>query len=343
MRSITWRILQFVFFLGLAVFLTWLAFSGQDLDGLWAEISGANWVYLLLGLVVTLLGHWARAVRWRLLLRSAGERVRVVDALVSLLNGYFVNLGVPRLGEITRCGALNRLAGTSVLSAAGSVVAERAVDVFVLLSLVGLFLGFAGSRIQAFFQDNIGVATETLLSEKGGILLGLALIGLFGLVILFLLAKQGKSAGEKGLIAKAGNWAMSLWRGLVSALKLQKGQKWFFLLLTLIIWASYIAAPMLSLLALNLQGDSFWEVSFAVFLFGSLARTVPLPAGSMGAYHFIVAAVMVHYGYSEIQGLSLAALNHGLQTLFYLLAGAGSFAAFVWMQGRRVGASKTAV
>lgn len=340
MRQNLWKWLQLIVFLGLSLALTWLAFSGHNLSALWLEVSRARPIYLLLSVGMTLLGFWARAVRWRLLLESAGSKVHTRDTLISLLNGYFVSLGVPRLGEVTRCGALNRLSGAPVLSAAGSVVAERAVDVLVLLLLTSLYFFLAGARIQAFFLETIGTPLENLFSEKGGLLLALAAVGFLGLLALYLLVRKrpGRTSGFWGRVSAL---AKALWAGLLSALRLRKKARVAFILWTLLIWISYYAAPLLALLALDMQGDAFFELGFAIFLFGSLARTVPLPAGSMGAYHFIVAAVMLQYGYTELQGLGLAALNHGLQTLIYLVTGSLSFAVFVWLQRRRLNASQT--
>lgn len=330
------QIIRLAISLGLAVVFAWLAFAGQDLDALWQTLGGTRWGYVGLALVLTLVGHWARALRWKLLLGGAGHQVRSRDALLSLLNGYFVNLGVPRLGEITRCGVLHRLSGAPVLSIAGTVVAERAVDVLVLLLIsIGFFVA-AGGELLGQFEVLVLQPLGSSLNAKVGLLVVLGLAGMAGLLVLFLLGKRGKSEGDSGLLGKVGRWSHHLWQGLVSALRLR--QKGSFLLLTLAIWLSYFSAPLLSLYALDLARADVLTVAFAAFLFGSLARTVPLPAGSAGAYHYLVSTVLLIWGYTEGEGLSLATLNHGVQTAFYLLAGLVSWAVLVAMQ-RRAGPS----
>lgn len=327
------QIIRFVVSLALAIVFAWLAFAGQDIDALLVTLGNTRWGYIGLALVLTLLGHWARAARWKLLLGGAGHQVRTRDSLLSLLNGYFVNLGVPRLGEITRCGVLHRLSGAPVLSIAGTVVAERAVDVLVLLLIsVGFFLS-AGGELLSQFDALILQPLSTSLTSKANLLLIAALIGLAGLVVLFLMARIRKKEGNSSLVNRLAHWAHHLWQGLVSALRLR--QRGAFILMTAVIWVSYFSAPLLSLYALDLAREDVMTVAFAAFLFGSLARTVPLPAGSAGAYHFLVSTVLLIWGYTESEGLSLATLNHGVQTAFYLLAGLISWAVLVGLQRQR--------
>ena len=61
-----------------------------------------------------------------------------------------------------------------------------------------------------------------------------------------------------------------------------------------------------------------------------------ISAGSAGAYHYLVSTVLLLWGYTESQGLGLATLNHGVQTIFYLLAGLASWVALVMIQRRRM-------
>ena len=332
MNRSTRQIIQFVVFLALALGFTWLAFAGRNLGEVRDLLSQTRWGYVILALLLTLAGHWARAARWRLLLQGAGSDVRTSHALVGMLNGYFVNLGVPRLGEITRCGVLNRLSGAPVLAVAGSVVAERAVDVVVLLLVTTSFFLLAGGPLLATFEELVLGPVQDFLADKGTLLLIAGAVGLAGLAILFFWSRNRSKDG--GIIAKSRTWAGQLLNGLVSALRLPRFGE--FLLYTLAIWLSYYSAPLLSMLALGLEGPHLIETAFAAFLFGSLARTVPLPAGSVGAYHYLVSSVLLIWGYSESEGLGLATLNHGVQTVFYLLAGLASWVALIMIQRNRI-------
>jgi hypothetical protein len=62
-------------------------------------------------------------------------------------------------------------------------------------------------------------------------------------------------------------------------------------------------------------------VSFTMFVMGSIARTIPLPAGSMGPYHWLVSQVLMVFGYGATEALAAATVNHATQTVFYFIGG----------------------
>ncbi|MEZ4905594.1 MAG: lysylphosphatidylglycerol synthase domain-containing protein [Spirosomataceae bacterium] len=72
---------------------------------------------------------------------------------VAVFTGYFANQLIPRAGEVTRCGTLNRLERVPVNVSFGTVVAERVFDVFTLLFLIGLPSVLEFSRLSSFFVE----------------------------------------------------------------------------------------------------------------------------------------------------------------------------------------------
>jgi hypothetical protein len=108
----------------------------------------------------------------------------------------------------------------------------------------------------------------------------------------------------------------------------QKG--WFFLY-TILIWLLYFTGPLCALLALDMGGNAVWEISLYVFVFGSIARTIPIPGGSAGAYHLIISSLLLLYGFSQLESLGLATLNHMTQTLFQLIFGLIAAVVFIFL------------
>lgn len=327
----TW--LQFVLLLLVAGVLTWLAFRGQDLAAIGRRIVAARWEWVLLSVALTLLGHLSRARRWQLLIAAAGHRVGFWPGFFALMTGYLSSLGIPRIGELSRCASLSRLEGVPILALGGTVVAERVVDLLCFgLLLLATMLG-AGAQLQGFWDAHIAGAVAGLLQPQrlAGILAALVGIGLIGWLIL-----RHRSGGGPWQRVQA--WAASLWEGMRSVTRLQR--PWAFALHTVLVWLSYYCAPLCSLMALGLGGGDVLSLAFVVFVFGSLARTLPLPAGSVGAYHFIVSQLMVAFGYAQVDGLSLATLNHATQTVFYLLVGLAGVLGFLVLE-RRAAALRT--
>jgi glycosyltransferase 2 family protein len=322
--------LQFGGMLLLGLLLLWLAFRGVDLKEMGAEMGKARWGWIGLSLLLTLLGHLSRARRWQLLIQSAGYRVGIWACFVTMMTGYLSNLGIPRIGEVNRCVTLNRLSNAPVLALGGTVVAERAVDLITFAVLFVLTIFWMGAQAWEFFYGNFFHPLAAVMSWK---LVVAGCLGVLLLLALNTLAFRRKSSEETSFRNKVQSWAREIWDGLIAALRLRKGRLAEFALHTFLIWVSYYAAPFCTLMALGVVSNDLAGLAFYIFVFGSLSRTIPLPAGSAGAYHFIVSQWMVFLGYSQLEGMSVATLNHAVQTLFYLGFGAlGMLGFFVMLR-----------
>ena len=323
------KTVQYILLVFAAALLCWLAFRGQDFSKIGEELSKSNWTWIWIAVLLSLIGHIIRAMRWQLLIQANGKKSSLISTLVALMLGYLSNLGIPRLGEFTRCGSLNRLTGISVLGLGGTVVAERAVDILSLLLIVLATILFAGNQIKDFAQVNIFVPFQGFLSEHQMLLYVFLGIGFAGFVVLVLVLRYFLKNNHAILQSKLFQWLGSLWEGLLSALRIK--QKGLFLFYTLLIWVLYFSGPLCALLALDMGGDQLLEISLYVFVFGSLARTIPLPGGSAGAYHLIISRLLLIYGFAEYQALGLATLNHLTQTLFQLVFGIVAAIVFVFL------------
>jgi uncharacterized protein (TIRG00374 family) len=325
-KSVKW--IQFLVLLGLGLALTWLAFSGQDLGSIWERIATAQWGWVVLSLVLTLLGHLSRARRWQLLISGAGYHAGLLACFVALMTGYLSNLGIPRIGELGRCASLTRLSKTPLLALGGTVVAERVVDVLTLGLLTTITFVAAGERVLGFWANEIAVPLQSIWGWKlaAALAVGLILLGVLAWLVL-----GRRDHDQQTVWSRIRVWAGELWAGMWSATKMPR--KGAFLLHTLIIWVCYYSAPLCTLLALGVGGDDAFSLAFYAFVFGSLARTLPLPAGSMGAYHYLISQLFLALGYTYLEGISVATLNHAVQTAFYLLVGVlGMIAFFVLLR-----------
>jgi len=318
-------IIYFIF-LGLGLGITLYVFAGQDLGAMQTALAETHWGFVLLSLGLTLGGHWVRAMRWRQLVEGAGQQTTTAAAFWAMMNGYLVNLGVPRLGEVTRCASLNRLSAVPVATSGGTVVLERVIDLLTLLIVLVLTFFSTQGQLRIFFeQDIVQPLSEKLVTGRWLLAAGLIFLVLSAVAVLLFLRLQTQ---QRALVWLQ-NQLRELRLGLLSLVKMPgKGR---FLAYTLLIWVSYFSAPWLMLHALGLVEGWGLEMGLVAFAVGSIARTIPAPAGSMGPYHWLVSRSLLLFGLTEAQGLALATLNHAVQTLFYLLVGGISFLAFAWL------------
>lgn len=310
-------------FLVLGVFLFYLAFRNIPIEELKAEIATVRPVYLLLLLIPSWGGQFLRAWRWQLLL---GKEVRYASIYHSLLFGYFVNLAVPRLGEFSRCASVESLGGPSFGKSLGTVVIERITDLFFLV-LVSVLAFFMQSTELKNWMDTelINPIDERLKESSLGIVIGF----IMALVICVFVYKM-YMAIEKRLNARIRNLIDQVKDGLKSLLRFKPYTIFLFVLLSSAIWVCYFFTTWLWFQALPAASGASFGMAFTVMVVGSLVKTLPIQGGGMGAYHAIIGALLGLYGLGALSSSTFALLNHGYQTVFYLLFGGFSAIWIAW-------------
>ncbi|HFC00133.1 MAG TPA: flippase-like domain-containing protein, partial [Phaeodactylibacter sp.] len=84
------------------------------------------------------LSNLSRAMRWNLLLQPLGYQPKLYNSFFAVLITYFVNLFIPRMGEVARAAALNKAENIPVEKAMGTIVLGRIIDVIMLLLFIAL-------------------------------------------------------------------------------------------------------------------------------------------------------------------------------------------------------------
>ena len=132
-KSIQWLV-------GLAVSLAalLLAFRGVHAGEMLAALREANYFYVALAVVFNLLGLYARALSWRIIL---GHKVPYLRVFAALNEGYLLNNVLPfRLGEVGRAYLVSRGQALRTTQALSSVLVERVIDLCMIMGLLGAFL-----------------------------------------------------------------------------------------------------------------------------------------------------------------------------------------------------------
>ena len=166
------------FGLAIAIFVFFFLRLDIDFDEVWAIVKGANPLLFLGALVLYYAGMLARGVRWRWMLETANVEGRNGAKLPGdrelteiLLLSWFVNCIVPaRLGDAYRSWLLKRQTGASFSASFGTILAERIVDLLVLVGMMG------AAGLVAFHGKLPGEARHTVI--VAGALVGIGIIGL---------------------------------------------------------------------------------------------------------------------------------------------------------------------
>ncbi|HEX5417325.1 MAG TPA: lysylphosphatidylglycerol synthase transmembrane domain-containing protein [Chloroflexota bacterium] len=122
-----------------------------DPGATWLQMRAANPILLIAAFLLYYCTFPIRGTRWQRLLRNTGTPVRDLPSIASLTEivylAFFANCVVPaKLGDVYRAYLLRQRSPVSFSKAGGTIVAERLIDLLVVLIFLGAFglLSFRG-------------------------------------------------------------------------------------------------------------------------------------------------------------------------------------------------------
>lgn len=322
MRGRIKTIVQYMFFLGLGLFLIWYSvrsLSPSEKIQLLNSFRDANYWYLVPVTIIMLLSHLSRAFRWKILMEPLGYKPSTGNTYIAVLIGYLFNLLVPRLGEVMKCTVLARYEKAAPDKLIGTIVAERAFDVVGLLLVVIIMLITQWQQVGNVFVTDI---RKAFLSSSGNIqwwkpVLIVLLISL-GIYLMNVLLKKNKRNLFVLRVLKA---FRNITKGLGTIRSLR--HPWWFILHTVFIWLCYLIAIWVGFLAFAPVEHLQIGAALSILVFGSFGMIVT--QGGIGAYQLAVQRTLSLYGISLVAGLSFGWILWGVQTIIVIVFGAIAF------------------
>ncbi|MDX5422562.1 MAG: flippase-like domain-containing protein [Hymenobacteraceae bacterium] len=332
-------ILKYALLLGVSAFLMWYALKELDFEKMWAELRSTNYVWLGASLVMGVLGYVSRAYRWQMQIRPTGYTPSLINTYRAMMVGYVANLVLPRMGEVVRCSILKRTDDVPVNTGFGTVIAERFIDMVMLLLAIGITFLVEFDRMRDFF---LGLFSDKYTNLEQGlssfywlfwVLLGSVVVTI--VVVLRFLSRLQKNA----FFQKAVGFVKGMLQGVFSVAKIeQQGAFWGH---TVFVWVMYYAMSLVVFYAVPATSGLSWGAALSVLVVGSLGMAAPVQGG-VGVYHLLVQATLLLYGVPKEGGMAYALLAHTSQTLLVVLMGVLSFIASM-LQRPKAGKPKPAV
>lgn len=317
-------VLSYALPLVFAVVLVWYTFKGVDIDQMWLSIADANYFYITLSALPMTVAHWSRGRRWQLLLQPLGHKLTAFDAFLAVMSGYFANLLVPRMGEVTRCAVLQKRNNIPLNESVGTVVVERVFDLIMLLVITGLAFVFEFGKLTTFFTDKLAQkkALESTQPEAdySGLFIGLGITLALLLISGIVLYQNRDRLLQSKFVPKIRQFLLGLWEGILSIKKLERPKEFIFH--TVLIWVGYYLTLYLSMFALGATAHLGILAAFTILVVGSFGMVAPVQGG-LGAYHWIVTMGLVElYQVATVPAAGAATLFHTSQTIYTFLIGA---------------------
>ncbi|TAD84803.1 MAG: UPF0104 family protein [Bacteroidetes bacterium] len=313
------NILQYLLFLGIGIGLIWYSskdLSPEQIAQLKLSFTHTRFLYMLPVVVALLLAHYSRTLRWKLVMQPLGYNPSTTNTFLAVMIGYFFNLLVPRLGEVMKCTVLAKYEKLAPDKLVGTIVAERAVDMVCLISVILAMMATQYDVMGAYTIDLL----KQLVQQKGGggiNWLKLALILAVAVGAIWLLRYAFAHYANKGILLKVKNIGKSVWQGLTSIGKLSR--PWAFLAHTLFIWIMYLASIWLGFKAFPAVAQLGINPAVSILGFGSLGMIAT--QGGIGAYQFAVQKTLLLYAVPAVTGLAFGWVLWGAQTVFTLVTG----------------------
>ena len=324
MRKGVLQTLKFIAFLAVGIVLLFFAFRNVDFNRLGADLKEADYSWLLLSILFGFFAFVSRARRWVLLINPLGFKPSTRNSFYALMTGYLANIALPRVGEITRCVALGKKEKIPVDQLIGTVVVERTIDFFSLLSIMIVLIFTSGDQIGLFLKESILIPIQQkIFSVFGNIWILWVILLFLGTITLFLMIRYKKSLRKIRFFAKMFDLARGIINGLKTITNLER--KWEFIFHTIFIWINYTL--MTWVVVFSLESTSHLTLGDSIFLLviGGLAMSAPVQSG-LGAFHYIIRqGLLIVKGIPVEDGLAYALLTHESQLIFVAIIGTISF------------------
>ncbi|GAA0565273.1 lysylphosphatidylglycerol synthase transmembrane domain-containing protein [Chitinophaga japonensis] len=311
-------LLQIIIFLGIGLLLIWLVtkdLTVQQKEDIKTAFRNAHYWLVLPAMLIGIASHWVRAVRWKLLIKPLGYEPRTLNTFFAVMVGYLVNLGVPRLGEVSRCGVLARYEKIPADKLVGTMIAERAVDLVCLTILMIVTVLVQIDVVGQFFNTRIWLPLQQKFANAGTTQLFVLAVALAIAILLVYFLFKRFARSKAAITVRA--LARGVLEGILSIGKMER--KGWFLFHTLLIWALYFSMLYCGFYTLDETSHLGFNAALAVLGFGSIGMIVT--QGGIGAYQILVQQTLVLYGIHATTGYAFGWILWLAQTLLVMVLG----------------------
>jgi uncharacterized protein (TIRG00374 family) len=290
------------------VYLSYNSTSEEDRILIYSYIQKADLRFVMLSVFFGILSHLSRAYRWKYLLSPLGYQPRFINSVLAVLIAYIANLGIPRSGEILRATTLSSYEKIPFEKTFGTIVAERLVDLLILM-------GFVLTALVLQFDIIWSILSEKKISTVQ-IVIGLAFV-----IIGYIILKKLFTLSQNPLIIRIKNFFWGLAEGIMSLKNMpNKGR---FIGHTLFIWLMYLAMFYVVKWTVPETASLGMNAILPAFVVGGLA--ISATNGGIGIYPFSVALVLAAFKISNESGLAFGWIMWTSQTLMIIVFGSLSF------------------
>ena len=292
--------------LSLGGVLFFLVFRSIDFSDFYLRLNELNFYWIYLSMFISIFEHVIRAYRWNLMMEVGGNNKFSTFVTTNvIIISYFFALLIPRFNDVVRCYLISKTNQINFSKSLGSVVSERIIDLISLLILIFLFLAIEFTNFMLFIKTYI--IDYTSLGSR-------SIFITISTIVLLIISSRYIITKSKFLKDKFNEFK----EGFMSVKFLYDDKR--FLLSTVLLWGTYFLMGYLIFFSFDQTSGLGVYAGLAVLVAGSIGMVVPVNAG-IGAYHFLVASILLSYNLDYESGLFFATVLHTSQIVCLLVVG----------------------
>lgn len=313
LKSVFRTVIKIFLPLTLGCLLLWFLYRNMDITEIWNVIkSGVDYRIILFSLLFGLGANLVRGFRWGLLIQSLGEKFKMRNAVYAVLGNYAVNLVLPRVGEVWRCGMVTKYDNISFTKLLGTLLIDRVSDTIMVGLITLSIVTFNMDFFWDFFRKNPELITGFRSMFNSIWIYAFVVFFIFGVWFVF------KYLSNFTLVQKAKGMLRNIWTGIKSVWVMER--KGLFLVQTLLIWLGYFLYFYITFYAFDFTRDLGISVGLIAFTMSSIGVAVPVQGG-IGPWHFMVIATLTCFGVNENDAAAFALVVHTIQTAWVAVCG----------------------
>jgi hypothetical protein len=308
-------ILQYVIFLGGGIFLVWWQLremTEENKKEFYYALSHANYWLIIPIIILALLSHLSRSMRWKLLMEPLDYKPALKNVFAVTMVGYLINSATLRLGEIIKCGFLARYEKLKLDKLVGTILVERTVDLVCYLIFIAITVLVQIDKVGGFFKEEINQIAN---NNSTWIRLGIAIAVITAIIIAarFLFKKYPQSKA----ITKVNIFIKDIGEGFRTIRQLKHAR--LFILHTLFIWTMYLLEIYIGFRAIEATSHLGIGAACSVLTLATLAM-IATPGG-IGVFPVLVMSTLAIYKIDDSLGKAFGWLIWGVSTGIIIVIG----------------------
>ncbi|TKG88635.1 flippase-like domain-containing protein [Puteibacter caeruleilacunae] len=307
------NLLKYITFFAIGAFIFWLIYKDQDIEEIKEILANdVNYLWVWVSLGLGLLSHISRTIRWNYLVEALGKKPRLINTFLAVMVGYLMNMAVPRMGEISRCGVLSKYEKITFSKLIGTVVLERLIDMLMLLLLTALIVVLQFGKVITLLKENPDIKMQVMSKLTSPYTIAVLII-LFSALWVF-----RRKFKHTNLYARLHNFWTNLLEG-IRTIKSMK-HKGAFIFHSVFIWLMYYLMLYVVFFSFDFTTDLNPIAGLTTFVIASYGMVAPVQAG-IGAWHFMAKESLKLYGVNNGDAVIFALVVHTSMNAMILLVG----------------------